>query len=486
MKLELKGHFKTTGAITALACAASTLTATTAEVSTNSIADPAAPTTSGATPAIETSAEIQQQNWNWHVQNTEVVQGYPCFSAKYTNPGFNSLPPGGETRETVSLDLMVGVRLWPGAEAHMDGLMWQGYGLDDTLGIEAFPSAEAYRAGTTLPNGMIARLFIRQTIGLGGDEETVDDDQLHLAGKQDVSRITITAGRMSAIDIFDNNAYANDPRAQFMNWAFVANEAWDYPADAVGYTTGVAVELNQRRWALRYGFFQMSGVQNQWTAEDQIFTWPTPKPAGDGKFWQSWGMPLEFEFRYGKEHPGKIRLLAYLNEANMADYSAAIAILEAKGPGADTTSARASHFKYGFGFNWEQEITPNVGVFSRLGWNDGHTESWEYADVDRTASLGLSVKGDSWHRPDDTFGLAGVMNGITPIHQQFFADGGTGILGGDGALNYGWEKTLETYYDFKIWKTMHAALDYQFVTNPAYNRDRGPVSIIGARLHWEF
>ena len=139
----------------------------------------------------------------------------------------------------------------------MDGLMWQGFGLDDTLGVEGFPNGEAFRLGTEVPNGCITRLFIRQTIGFGGEQEDVPDDQLTLAGKQDVSRLTFTLGRFSAKDIFDNNAYANDPRTQFMNWALMANEAWDYPADAIGYTTGLAVELNQPKWTLRYGFFQM-------------------------------------------------------------------------------------------------------------------------------------------------------------------------------------------------------------------------------------
>jgi high affinity Mn2+ porin len=136
--------------------------------------------------------------------------------------------------------------------------------------------------------------------------------------------------------------------------------------------------------------------------------------------------------------------------------------------------------------NLEQEITKNLGLFSRLGWNDGNEQGWMFTDVDYAGSLGLSVKGESWHRPGDTFGLAGVMNGITHVEREFLKVGGTGILAGDGNLNYGWEKTLETYYDFKIWKTVHATLDYQFITNPAFNRDRGPVSVFGARLHWEF
>jgi high affinity Mn2+ porin len=209
-----------------------------------------------------------QQNWNWHVQNTETVQGYPAFHSPYSGP--NSLPGGGETRETVSLDLMAGVRLWHGAEAHVDGLMWQGFGLANTFGVEGFPNGEAYRIGTAVPNGAIARLFIRQTIGFGGDQEDVPDDQLDLAGKRDISRLTFTLGRFSAADIFDQNAYANDPTTQFMNWAFVNNEAWDYPADAIGYTTGLAVELNQPKWTLRYGFFQVPRVQNSLTADDRL------------------------------------------------------------------------------------------------------------------------------------------------------------------------------------------------------------------------
>jgi high affinity Mn2+ porin len=243
-----------------------------------------------------------QQNWNFHVQNTDIVQGYPGFSSQ--NSGPNSLPNGGQTRETVSLDLMAGVRLWRGAEAHVDSMMWQGYGVNNALGVDGFPNGEAFRLGTGDPNGAITRLFIRQTIGLGGAQEDVPDDELTLAGKQDISRITITIGRFSAKDIFDNNAYANDPRTQFMNWALMANEAWDYPADAIGYTTGIALELNQPDWTLRYGFFQVPRVANSLTAEDQIFKWPYDSSAEDGPLLDTWAMATEFERRYAiKDHP---------------------------------------------------------------------------------------------------------------------------------------------------------------------------------------
>ena len=152
---------------------------------------------------------------------------------------------------------------------------------------------------------------------------------------------------------------------------------------------------------------------------------------------------------------------------------------------ADIGAASTYRFKYGFGLNWEQEIVKSVGVFSRLGWNDGQSEAWMFTDVDYAASLGLSINGESWHRPDDTIGLGGRVNGISHVEQEFFEAGGMGILAGDGHLNYGWEKILETYYDFQIWKTIHATVDYQFISNPAFNRDRGPVSVFGVRLHWE-
>jgi high affinity Mn2+ porin len=422
------------------------------------------------------------QRWNFHVQNTDIVQGYTPFHSQYAGP--NSLPAGGETRESVSLDLMAGLRLWSGAEAHIDGMMWQGFGFNNTLGVESFPNGEAFRLGTGVPNGTISRLFIRQDIGFGGDQEDVADDQLDLAGKRDVSRLTITAGRFSAKDIFDNNAYANDPRTQFMSWGLMANEAWDYPADAIGYDTGITFELNQPKWTLRYGFFQVPRFPNNLTAEDAYLKWPYDGASQDGPILQTWAMVTELERRYTiAGHSGTIRFLAFLNRANMASYRDATAILLA---GGDFTTARQYHYKYGFALNWEQEIIKNIGVFSRLGWNDDREEGFMYSDVGKAASFGVSVQGGYWNRPDDTFGLAGVVSGISKSAQEFFAAGGTGILAGDGNLDYGWEKAVETYYDFKIWKTIHGALDYQYITDPAFNRDRGPVSVFGARLHWEF
>jgi high affinity Mn2+ porin len=437
-------------------------------------------------------ANVGEQKWNWHVQNTDIVQGDPGFPAKYSGP--NSLNSQGEVQETVTMDLYAGVRLWRGAEAHVDLLMWQGFGLSHTFGLEGFPNGDAYKAGTEIPDFTFARLFIRQTIALGGEQEDVPDDPFTLAGKQAISRLTFTIGRFSPMDICDNNIYAHDPHTQFMNWAMMGNLAWDYGQDTVGYTTGFAVELNQPKWALRYGFFQMPQDKNGFTGDDQFLKWPSG--GAYGPFLRAWAMMAEFERRYSiNGHPGAIRFLAWLDEANFASYQAATAILLANPPGPDVgqgsgvtipPAARAYRYKYGLGLNWEQEVVKNVGVFSRLGWNDGHEETWTYTDVNWTASLGVSVKGEAWRRPGDTFGLAGIVSGASRANQQFLEAGGTDMLDGDGSLSYSPEKILETYYDFQIWKSVHGALDYQFVTDPAFNRDRGPVSIFGARLHWEF
>ena len=402
------------------------------------------------------------------MQNTDIVQGDLPFPARYSGP--NSLNSQGEVKETVSVDLYAGARLWRGAEAHIDGLMWQGFGLSDARGAEGFPNGEAFRLGTKVPNVNLARLFVRQTINLGGEQEAVEDDALHLAGQPDVSRLTLTVGRMSVKDSFDNNTYANDPRSQFLNWAFMANEAWDYPADSLGYTTGLAAELNQRQWAVRYGFFQMPRVSNGTALDDHHL--------------DAWGMVAEFERRYELgERPGAVRLLTFLNRAHMGSYQAAV---DSPVRPADIEAARDYRYKFGFGLNWEQEIVRTLGVFTRLGWSDGKNEAWNFADVDRTASLGLSLKGDAWGRAKDVLGLAGTFNGISRVHQTFLAAGGTGILAGDGALDYSWEKLLEAYYDFDIWQQLHVTFDYQFISDPAFNRARGPVSVLGGRLHWDF
>lgn len=408
------------------------------------------------------------ESWNWHAQSTVVAQANPRFTSAYE--GVHSLPDVNSVRETVSFDLTGAVSLWSGAAAFADALVWQGYGLGNTYGIEAFPSGEAYRLGTTVPNINLARLFLRQSFGLGGERETVAGDALNLSGQRDVNRLTFTVGKLSAKDIFDNNAYANNPRTQFMDWSLYANDAWDYPADSLGYITGAAVELNQRDWAVRYGFFEMPRVANGVAID------PAPLRA--------WGMVTEFEWRYALgERPGTVRLLGFLNRAHMGSYAAAVD----GGPApADITLSREYRYKYGGGLNWDQAVGGGVGVFARVGWGDGQNESWAFNDVDRTATAGFSVRGGTWGRAADTFGFGGGFNGLSKVHQEFLAAGGTGILAGDGNLNYGWEQFFETFYDCGLTRWLHASAHYELVASPAFNRDRGPVHVFGLRVHMEF
>ena len=450
--------------------------------------DTSAQSQAGSRPDNQQSDDSQPESWNWHAQNTDIYQGTAPFRADYSGP--HSLLKGGEARETISADLTAGVRLWSGGEFYVDGLAWQGFGLSHTQGILAFPNAESYKAGTADPNLMFSRLFLRQTIGFGGEQEDVADGPTSLRGKQDVSRLTITVGRLSFPDIFDLNAYAGDGRTQFMNWAMVANLTWDYGQDTIGYSLGTTVELNEPDWTLRYGFFEMPQYINAGNfgsgngGEDEFLTWPAR--GSFAPIFKSYSMASEFEYRYALDsHPGKVRFLAWLNRANIDDYKDAAAILLAEGPGADISPAQRYHYAYGFGLNLEQEIDQTLGLFSRIGWNDGQTQALEFSDANWSVSLGLSIKGASWDRPVDTIGIGGVASGISQANQQFLNAGGLGIELGDGAINYSPEKALEAYYDLELWKGIHSTFDYQLFVNPAANTARGPVSVFAIRMHAE-
>lgn len=397
---------------------------------------------------------------------------------------------------TITADLFLGAPLWKGAEFHSDLLMWQGFGLSSSFGLENFPNTDAFKSGTIDPRYMISRFFVRQTIGLGGEQEDVPDGPLTLPGKRDVSRVTITVGRIATPDIFDNNTYNHDGHTQFMSWGGTML-SWDYPSDTNGYTTGIAIEWNEKDWAVRYGWFQMPGTPNGLTADDRIFTWPIEpgERTTDGEFWKSFGMMLELERRWRiEDHPGAIRLQAWTAEGRWASFKAATPLLLANPPppntppGVQSTAPQVAfgyHYKYGFGVNWEQELVKYVGMFGRLGWQDGQTAAAAYNDSNWNAQLGLSFNGTPWRRPGDTFGVCGNLAGISSAQQAYLKAGGLGIQNGDGNLTYAPEASFETYYDFALGKGFRFALDYQIFANPAFNRDRGPVNVFQARLHWE-
>jgi high affinity Mn2+ porin len=413
--------------------------------------------------------DFKPQNWSFHAQGTEVVQGQPGFHSPYQ--GTNSLQSDDNFKQSSSFDLFIGVRLWPGGEFYVNPEYYQGFGLSNTHGIAAFPNAENYKVGQTIGDVFNAHMFLRQTFGFGGEQEELASDQLQLAERVDVSRLTFTIGRLSVGDQFDANAYAHSSRTQFLNWVLVDNGAFDYAADSVGVIEGGTVELNQKTWALRYGIFDVPRVSNGF--------------AKDGHFLKAWQQMLELEKRYSiADHPGTVRLLGWLEQAHMGSYRETLddpALME------DITKTRRYRLQYGFGLNAEQEISKDLGAFLRASWRDGQEEVWQFTDIDRSLSAGLQLKGTSWNRSSDTVGIAGIVDGISSAHRDFLAAGGLGPLIGDGKLPHcSVEGILEIYYNAKVIKNVYLGVDYQFVANPGYNSDRGPVNIFSSRFHFQF
>ena len=430
----------------------------------------------GLTRAPETPASVSTEpsDWSIHGQTTFVQQAVPRFRSPYTGE-FSFLPRQG--RETWTVTGYIGRRLWEGAEVYYNPELNQGFGLSNTLGIAGYINGEAQKAGAPFPFFRHQRYFLRQVIGLGGETETVQDGLNQIAGTRDVDRITITVGKFAVGDIFDDNAYAHDPRITFNNWSLWANTAVDFPANLPGLTEGAVIDLNRRDWALRVGYFLVPVAPNNNTLDDRNLD-----RAGGGI--------IEYERRFQLfDQPGKLRLGLFRNRGNSASYAGALALAGAN-PGLDPTDAavagRRYRFKSGAYANLEQALSETVGVFARASFNDGRNEILSFTDVDRMISGGVSIKGVSWDRPHDTIGIGAAINGLSDPHRAYLAAGGLGLLIGDGRLNYSTERAFETYYSAKLATGLNLTLDYQFVTNPGYNADRGPVHALGTRLHAEF
>jgi high affinity Mn2+ porin len=425
------------------------------------------------TPASSTDGAwpIASDDWNIHGQSTFIEQGYPAFRSPYQ--GANSLSGASQAKNTMSATAFVGWRPRDGTEIYVNPELMQGFGLSDTLGLAGFPNGEAQKSNFALPRVNVARVFLRQTFGLGGEQEAIEDGPNQLPGKQDISRITVTAGKFAVTDFFDANSYAHDPRANFLNWNMYCCGSYDWAMDKISYTWGAMAELNQKSWAVRAGYFLVPVVSN-----DNRY---------DGHVLERGQYIGEFEWRYSLlSQPGKLRLMGWANIANAGSYAEAVALPITSPSYPDITLTRQVRTNYGFVVNVEQAITDDLGVFSRVSWDAGQTEKIGWTDCDQSFSLGAVLKGTSWGRPNDKVGVGGVVEGLSPDARAYFAAGGLGILIGDGRLNYQPEKILEAYYAYSVNKWVTVSLDYQFVADPAYNADRGPVSILAARLHAEF
>ena len=374
------------------------------------------------------------------------------------------------------------MRLWSGAEFWFDPEVDQGFGVGNTHGVAGFPSAEAYKLGSETPYARVQRYFIRQTIDLGGATEKVEADQNVFAGSTTADRLVLTGGRFFITDMFDTNKYANNPKTDFLNWGFNNTGTFDYAGDAWGCTYGVAAEWHQGRWTLRGGVFDLSAT-----------------PAG-GESPEAYGLDptfsqLQFVGEIEERHdlwgqPGKLKITGFLEEGRMGSFADAIAYIEANpgaDPGASINAVRRWNIRPGVSLNLEQQLSAEVGLFARAGWADGNLEPWDFTDIDGTVSGGVSISGKQWGRPDDKIGIAAIISDIYGVHQEYFDLGGLGILAGDGRLpNPGLEKIIEAFYSYSVTSSTKLSFDYQFIDNPAYNTDRGPVNLFAGRVHWQF
>jgi high affinity Mn2+ porin len=414
---------------------------------------------------------------NFHGQTTFVWQGYPAFRSPFA--GTNSFPGGGEGRETFDATLYAGLRLWQGAELWINPEIDQGFGLADVHGSAGFPSGEAFKLGATYPYARVQRYFVRQTIDLGGATEKVDADINQFAGAHTADRLVFTVGKFTVTDIFDTNKYANNPKSDFLNWSLINAGTFDYASDGWGFSYGAAAEWYQGRFTLRGGVFDLTvtpagGVSPFGADLDPTF-----------RQFQLVGEIEERHEWWGE--PGKLKITGFLSRGDAGEFADAIALAQATGTPADINAVRAYRSRPGVSVNLEQQVTETVGVFARAGWADGNVEPWDFTDIDRTASAGVSITGKQWGRPDDTVGIAGVANGISGVHEAFLNAGGLGILIGDGMLPHpGVEGVIETYYSYALTAATKLTFDYQFIANPAYNTDRGPVNVFAGRFHTQF
>jgi high affinity Mn2+ porin len=410
------------------------------------------------------------QNFAVHGQFTYVEQETSKFDAPYRGP--NSLSPGiGD--ETTDVTLYLGVKPWNGAQLWINGEIDQGFGLDDTLGAAGFPSGEAYKVGKKQPYFRLPRAFLRQNIDLGGESQADTAAANQLAGSHRADHLVIWLGKLSVGDIFDTNRYAHDPRSDFLNWAAIDAGTFDYAADAWGYTVGAAIEWYQGDWATRGGLFDLSTVPNS--------------PHLDPGFHEFQSV-LEVEHRHELlGASGRVLLTAFDSRGRMGLLDQAVQVAQSSGTPVDIAAVRAYRGRAGVSLGVEQEIVRDLGAFARIGKAGGNTEAYEFTDIDRTVSAGISLQGTRWHRADDTFGLAGINNAISASRENFLNAGGLGILVGDGRLPHpGPERILETYYSASLWQLAHLSFDYQWIDHPAYNRDRGPASVFAVRLHAQF
>lgn len=424
--------------------------------------------------AISHAQEPEYEDYTVRFQSSYMWQKKSAFHSPYSGP--NSLSADAAKSYTATVTGYWGFRPWIGGELYLNPEVTQGVPFSGLNGTGAFTNGELTRTAGTSPTLYRQRLFLRQTWNRGGGEEKVEADLNQMAGSVDKNRVVLTLGNFASLDVFDDNAYAKDPRVQFMNSGFMAPLAYDYAADARGFGWGFALEWYQDDWAYRIG--RMTGPKQ-----------PNMLPT-DYRIGKHYGDQIEIEHShtlYGQ--PGKVRLLGWRNQAYIANFKDALNYLNTH-PGTDPQaifSVRNSEkIKYGLGVNIEQAINDNLGFFLRAMKADGRSETLAFTETDASLGTGFSLKGAAWQRPKDTVGVGYLMNTISKERRRYLEAGGISFFLGDGNLNYRPEQVFETYYSMNVWKGFYVTADYQHMWNPGYNADRGAVDFGALRLHVEF
>lgn len=423
--------------------------------------------------ALAQTADEQQFDTKYQI--TYNWQRHGAFGSAYA--GANSLLATRDKMYTFSATAHLGVRPWSGGELYFNPELVQGVPFSGGLvGLGGFTNGEITRAAGPNPLIYRQRLFVRQTWNSGGGRETVESDFNQLAGTVDRDRFVLTVGNFSTLDVFDDNAYAKDPRTQFMNWASWTYAAYDYAADSRGYGWGFAGEWYRGDWVLRFG--RMTGPREP---NGQAIDYAIGRHYGD-----------QVEIDRGHSIaglPGRVRVLGWRNRARLASFADALAHLRAN-PGADRQTILAvrggDKIKYGLGVNLEQAVSKDAGVFVRAMKTDGRTETYAFTEVDGSFAAGAVLKGRAWSRAADAVGVAFMRNTLSDDRRRYLEAGGISFFIGDGALNYRPEQIVEAYYSFAITRGTWITADVQHIRNPAYNADRGPVRVLAIRLHAEF
>lgn len=426
-------------------------------------------------PAADNTKEIDSTHTsrlNLHFQTTYIYQDQPAFYAQYS--GQNSLKTAHDKENSMTATLMFGAKLWKGAEIVINPEIAGGEGLSGAYGMAASTNGETFRVGDPAPALYLARGYFTQTFRLGKSSKNfVPEGANEPGGMKPVNYVKILVGKTSLGDLFDNNTYSNSPRTQFINWCLMNNGAWDYAANLRGYTDVFAVIVQNGAMAYKAALAALPVVANGLELNTDLS--------------QEYSLNMQVE-RAMKIHnrPLNTRLLGYLNNGDMGNYTQAIQnTIPGNVPNVVATR-QYGRTKYGFGLSTDYQVNGYTGVFMRAGWNDGINETWCFTEADEILSGGISMNGDLWKRKNDVVALAVDVNGLSSTHRTYLADGGLGFQLGDGGLSYAHETLTEIYYCYKvsannIWLTT----DYQFALNPGYNSVRGPVNVFTFRVHVE-